>query len=78
MEEYYHNILSENLLSNVDEKRMKEIADYKIDKSAIRKRRKGLIKNYQLSGLIGPKVGLKQLNIQILMLYWKNLLLNGR
>ena len=48
MKDYYHNILSENQLSNVDEEGfefslMKEIADHKIDKSAIRKWRKGLI-----------------------------------
>ena len=44
MEEYYHNILSESLVSNVDEEGFeKELPDHKIDKSAIREWRKGLI-----------------------------------
>ena len=48
VEEYYHNILSDYLLSNVDEEGfeyllMKEIADHKIDKTAIRNWGQGLI-----------------------------------
>ena len=46
--DYYHNILSENLLSQLDEEEReliltKEISDHKIDKSAIREWIKGNI-----------------------------------
>ena len=48
VDEYYHNLLSEDLLSQVDEEGResiltKEISDHKIDKSAIREWKKGLI-----------------------------------
>ena len=48
MDEYDHNILSEKLMSQVDKEGresilMKEISDHKIDKSAIRVWKKGLI-----------------------------------
>ena len=48
VDEYYHNIISENLLSQVVEEEresilMKEISDHKINKYAIRELKKGLI-----------------------------------
>ena len=48
VDEYYHNILWENLLSQVDKEGresilMKEISDNKIEKSAIRDWKKGVI-----------------------------------
>ena len=48
VDEYYHNVLSENLLSQVDKEGresilMKEISDHNIDKYAIREWKKGLI-----------------------------------
>ena len=48
VDEYYHKILSQKLLSQVDEEGresipMKEISDHKIEKSAMRDWKKGLV-----------------------------------
>ena len=61
VDEYYHNILSENLLSQVDEEgreliSMKETSDHKIDKSVIRKWEKGIIRTKVQKLLVGGEL----------------------